>query len=111
VTLITLFSARYLATAISDSQNYSKWVTPMMLVANWESPFGWVRNMVPTTLQGLQYGITATVYRFGATFVAYMAIVLILHVTDKTNMVRLMYTMPLHGAFAAIVGVILVILH
>jgi Na+-driven multidrug efflux pump len=109
VALVTAFWARYLAMAISSSETYLKWATAMLLAGNWEVAFGWIRNVVQTTLQALQYGTTATFYSFGATFLAYMAVVSILYVTDKTNVVRLIYTMPIYGAFAALVGIVLLI--
>jgi Na+-driven multidrug efflux pump len=109
VTIVTAFLARYLAMSISTSEEYLEWATPMLRTANWESPFGWIRNIVQTTLQGLQYGTTATLYSFGATFLSYLAIVSILYATDKTDFVRLLYTMPLHGAVAAVTGIVLLI--
>jgi Na+-driven multidrug efflux pump len=109
ITIVTFFWARYLAMSISKSEDYLEWATPMLRTANWESPFGWIRNVVQTTLQALQYGTTATLYSFGATFLSYLAIVSILYVTDKTDFVRLLLTMPLHGAVAAVAGILLVI--
>jgi hypothetical protein len=52
--LFTAFGARYLAMSVSTSETYLKWATPMMRAMNWEAAYAWMRNVIQTTLQGLQ---------------------------------------------------------
>ena len=106
--LFTAFGAKYLAMTISSSPTYLMWATPMLRTSNWEAPFSWIRNVVQTVLQALQYGTTATLYSFGATFVSYILSLVILYYTDNTNFVRMMYTFPMHSAVAVVAGLIIV---
>jgi hypothetical protein len=93
---------------ISGSESYLRWAVPMLRTSNWEAPFGWMRNIIQTVLQALQYGTTATLYSLGACFVAYISTASVLYATDKTDFVRLMLTMPIHSAIAIVVGWIIV---
>lgn len=107
--LFTAFGAKYLAMMISSSEKYLRWAVPMIRTANWEAPYSWVRNVIQTVLQSLQYGRTATIYSFGATFVSYILSVVTLYYTDKTDFVRLLYTFPMHSAVAVVIGLVLII--
>ena len=106
--LFTAFGAKYLAMTISSSPTYLMWATPMLRTSNWEAPYSWIRNVVQTVLQALQYGNTATIYSFGATFVSYILSLVILYYTDNSNFVRMMYTFPMHSAVAVVAGMILI---
>jgi hypothetical protein len=66
-----------------------------------------MRSVIQTVLQALQYGTTATLYSFGATFLVYLATASVLYVTDKTDFVRLMLTMPVRSSIAIAIGSIL----
>jgi hypothetical protein len=82
----------------------------MMKVMNWEAPYAWIRNIVQTTLQGLQYGITATVYSICATFFGMIGAVMLMYYTNNADFVRLMYSYPITSAFAVVVGIVVIIL-
>jgi Na+-driven multidrug efflux pump len=109
ITIFGAFGARLLAMTISSSETYLRWATPMIRIANWETPYGWIRNVVQTVLQALQYGMTATGYSFGATFAVYIAAGFIIYYTDKTDFVRMMWVIPIHSAIAVSIGMILII--
>jgi Na+-driven multidrug efflux pump len=108
ITLLGAFGARLLAMTISSEEDYLKWATPMLVIANWETPFGWIRNIVQTVLQALQYGWTATMYSFGGTFVVYIACAFVIYNTDKTDFVRMLWVIPIHSAIAVAIGMVLV---
>jgi Na+-driven multidrug efflux pump len=108
--LITAFAARYIAMSISQSETYLKWATPMMKVMNWEAPYAWIRNIVQTTLQGIQYGLTATVYSICTTFVGMIGAVMLMYYTNNADFVRLMYSYPITSGFSVVVGVLVIIL-
>jgi Na+-driven multidrug efflux pump len=108
--IATAFAARYIAMSISTSEAYLKWATPMMKVMNWEAPYAWIRNIVQTTLQGLQYGLTATVYSFCSTFFAMVGAVMLMYYTNNADFVRLMYSYPITSAFSVVVGAFVIIL-
>jgi Na+-driven multidrug efflux pump len=107
--VLTAFLARYIAMTISQSETYLLWATPMMRIMNWEAPYAWIRNVIQTTLQGLQYGMTATIYSFCATFFATIGSTILLYYTDDTDFVRLMYSYPMSSGFAVFVGCFVII--
>jgi Na+-driven multidrug efflux pump len=106
--IVTAFFAKYLAMMISNSENYLRWAIPMLKAANWESPIGWMRNVIQTVLQALQYGTTATLYSFGATFLVYIATVSVLYAMKKTDFVKLLLTMPIHVAISVAISLVIV---
>jgi Na+-driven multidrug efflux pump len=108
VSCVAAFAARQLAMAISKSERYLKWAEPMLKICNWETPFAWIRNVIQTVLQGLDYGLTATLYSFGATFVSYLAIACILFYTNDKDFLRVLWVIPIHGAFAVLVGIVII---
>ncbi|OHS95705.1 MatE family protein [Tritrichomonas foetus] len=103
-TLLTAFGSRYVAMSISTSENYLRWAAPMLRTANWEAPIAWIRNIIQTTLQALQYGMTSTIYSFFSTFCTYIGGLLILYYTNKYDFVRLMYVFVISSGIAAFVG-------
>jgi Na+-driven multidrug efflux pump len=107
--LLTAFASRYLAMSISKSETYLRWAAPMIKANGWDAPWAWIRNVVQTTLQALQYGTTATVYSFCATFFASIGATFLLYYTNDADFVRIMYGYPMSSGFAAVLGGIVIL--
>jgi Na+-driven multidrug efflux pump len=109
IAFLGAFGSRQLAMTISGEESYLKWAAPMLKIANWETPFGWIRNVIQTVLQALQYGITATLYSFFGTFVVYIACGFVIYNTDNTDFVRMMWVIPIHAGIAVVIGLGIVV--
>jgi Na+-driven multidrug efflux pump len=107
-TILIYVFARPLAMIISKSNRYLRVATPMLIIANWETPYAWMRVVMQIVLQALQYGTSAAVYSFFS-MVLFLAVVSVLYVTGPNDSIRLMYSMPITAAAGVVLGLILVI--
>jgi Na+-driven multidrug efflux pump len=107
--VFTTFGGKYLAMSISSSPTYLKWAVPMMKEYNWEAPYTWVRNVIQTTLQALQYGKLASIYSFTTSFCGSLGTTILLYYLDNSNFVKLMWSYPIGSGFSVGVGLIVVI--
>lgn len=107
---VTAFAAKYVAMIISKSEAYLKMAAPMIRTANWEAPFAWGRFVCQTILQSLGCGKLATIYSIIATFFANIAAYCLIYYTDKTNVIRLMWSYSCSSAIAFIVGIFILII-
>jgi Na+-driven multidrug efflux pump len=105
----TTFGGKYLAMSISSSPTYLRWAVPMMKEYNWEAPYTWLRNVIQTTLQALQYGKLASIYSFTTSFIGSLGATFLLYHLDNSSFIKLMWSYPIGSAFSAGVGLIVVI--
>ena len=90
--------------SISSDPKYLIWAAPMLKRSNWEAPVAWVRNICQTTLQAMQMGRRATAYSFFATFVVYIANIIILYYINNHDFVNLMYVYPMTSIVSMIMA-------
>jgi Na+-driven multidrug efflux pump len=107
VTILVFVFARPLAMIISKSNRYLRVATPMLIAANWETPYAWIRILVQTVLQALQYGTSAAVYGLFS-MVLFIAVVSVLYVTGTGNSIRLMLSMPINAAICVVLGLVMI---
>jgi Na+-driven multidrug efflux pump len=107
--ICTSFGGKYLAMTMSSSPTYLKWAVPMMREHNWEAPFCWMRNVIQTTLQALQYGKLAAIFSFTTTLTGMVGALGLLYSLDNTNFVKLMWCYPIGAGLSVGVGLIVLI--
>jgi Na+-driven multidrug efflux pump len=107
-TILIYAFARPLAAWISRSSRYLRVATPMLIAANWETPYAWIRTVVQTVAQALQYGTSAAVYCFFVTILL-IAVVAVMYATGTRDSIRLMYAIPISAAIGVGVGLIMLI--
>lgn len=94
---------------MSSSPTYLRWAVSMMREFNWEAPFCWMRNVIQTTLQALQYGKLAAIVSFTTTFIGMTGSLGLLYYLDNADFVKLMWCYPIGAALSVGAGLIVVI--